>query len=63
MGDKLGGWLELRVAEHQLGIANTVDYFARTNTPFPWKRKNIPPKKSPAYVVAVDGTRLTIQSG
>ena len=32
-------WIEQRVREHQMGIANTVDFFAAANTPFPWSKK------------------------
>uniref|UniRef100_A0A7S0JKJ7 GST C-terminal domain-containing protein n=1 Tax=Calcidiscus leptoporus TaxID=127549 RepID=A0A7S0JKJ7_9EUKA len=32
-------WIEQRVRKHQLGITSTVEYFAATNTPFPWSRK------------------------
>ena len=32
-------WIDQRVRDHQLGIANTVEYFAVTNTPFPWSRR------------------------
>lgn len=34
MEHKASGWIERRVREHQLGYANTVEYFAVTNSPF-----------------------------
>ncbi|KAL1499345.1 hypothetical protein AB1Y20_011552 [Prymnesium parvum] len=35
---KTAGWIEKRVREHQMGIPSTIDFFAATNTPFPWSR-------------------------
>ena len=35
---KVSDWIAHRVATHQSGISNTVQFFASTNTPFPWSR-------------------------
>jgi glutathione S-transferase len=39
---KVRPWIEKRVREHQLGVADTVEFFAATNTPFFWSRKTSP---------------------
>lgn len=40
-------WVTHRVRAHQLGMTNTVEYFAATNTPFPWSRKAKPDGGAP----------------
>ena len=35
-------WMEHRVRVHQLGVADTINYFALTNTPVPWIRRRKP---------------------
>jgi len=36
---KTAAWIEKRVSEHQMGIRSTVEFFAVTNTPFPWSKR------------------------
>jgi glutathione S-transferase len=38
-------WMTYRVREHQLGITNSIEFFAKTNTPIPWSRKTKPEGK------------------
>ena len=40
-------WVAHRVRAHQLGMGDTVEYFATTNTPFPWSRKAKPDGGAP----------------
>jgi len=37
-------WVDHRVREHQLSLHNTVEFFACTNTPFPWSRRRPLPR-------------------
>eukprot|EP00928_Gymnodinium_smaydae_P083093 TRINITY_DN66356_c0_g1_i1.p1 TRINITY_DN66356_c0_g1~~TRINITY_DN66356_c0_g1_i1.p1 ORF type:complete len:280 (-),score=50.06 TRINITY_DN66356_c0_g1_i1:84-923(-) len=39
LGQQLQAWIAFRMREHQLGIKDTVDFFAATNTPVPWNKK------------------------
>lgn len=39
VGSKMTAWVNFRVREYQLGIANTIEFFAATNTPIPWNKK------------------------
>lgn len=39
MSTALSAWIEFRVREYQLGIKDTIEYFAATNTPIPWNKK------------------------
>jgi len=38
MSAKEAAWIAHRVATHQCGIADTISFFAATNTPFPWSK-------------------------
>lgn len=39
VGSKMKAWIDFRVREYQLGISNTIEFFAATNTPIPWNKK------------------------
>lgn len=39
IGKKMERWINFRVRKYQLGIENTVEFFAATNSPIPWQKK------------------------
>jgi len=39
IGGEMTPWIDFRVREYQLGIKNTMGFFAATNTPIPWNKK------------------------
>jgi len=39
IGEKMSAWIAFRVRKYQVGIKSTVEFFAETNTPIPWKKK------------------------